>query len=384
MTRVELTPAALIASLSQIASASTEAACAQALVASAALLQSAVLDEQSSDEFHAALDAVTPELAGHLREALDRAVNFHLLDDGGTLGLWMVPVVLNTAKMLPSIIPLETKSLNAMKMSGCLLQQLGLSADQTGGDRTGWTYMLPALYSDAQIRNVDVGDLIRLPHEARAVVRGELDGVSFSAGEDQGAVNGSGLYFMPFVAYCPAGLPPSLPATSTKALNRMQQWIAMTLDPVLSDKFTCHIAPLPQPFTLALRVGERLHLDVKLRELMMRVTTDSGVQPNGLAALVAPYATRQDDGTYMIGVSLVARMTKNVVATLALPVETDDGQEELALALHILRDLGMEAIQQHTSPINTFACQHCGGVQFALPTLAIANRGLACAADGVH
>lgn len=385
MNRVELTSAALVASLSQIASATTEAACAQALVASASLIQNAILADQSAADFHAALETVPPALGAQMREVMDRAVNFHLMEDGGTLGLWMIPVVLQTRKPLPSVIPLETKSLNALKMAGCLLQQLGLSADKTGGDRAGWTYLIPALYSDDQIRNVDVGELIRLPHEARAVVRGELDSISFTAGEDQGAVEDSGLYFLPFVVYAPAGKAPALPAVSNKALNRMQQWISMTLDPVMGDTFNSNVAQLPQPFTLALRVGERLHMDFKLRELMHRVTVDSGVEPNGLAALVAPYATRQSDGTYMIGVTLVSRMTKNVIATLSLPVETDDGQEELALAIHILRDMGMDAIQQHSTPINTFACQHCGGMQFALPNPAVATRGITPPSTGhVH
>lgn len=378
MTHAELSAAALVISLEQVASASSEQTCAAALVGAASLIQQAVLDDQDPQAFHSAIDAVPGALGVQLRAVMDRAVNFHMLEDGGTLGLWMVPVVLSTPKVLPSIIALETKSLNAMKMSGCLLQQLKLSPAKSGGVRTGWTYVVPALYSEAQIRNTDLGELIRLPHESRQVIRGELKTISFDTGEEMNKEGeGSSLYFMPFVSYSPEGLQPSMPDASQKAIVRMTKWIAETLAPVLGDDFSSHIAHQPQPFTLALRVGERLRMDVKLREMMLRVSMDSGVEPNGLTALVAPYATRQSDGTFMVGVSLMSRMTKNIIATLALPVESEDGQEEVALATHILRDMGMASIQQHAAPINTFNCQHCGGVQFALPNPDFAGRGIA-------
>ncbi|KVP39536.1 hypothetical protein WJ87_04680 [Burkholderia ubonensis] len=365
-------------SLEQLASAKTEQDCASALVSAAALIQEAVVAGQSPKSFHEALDACPEGMGRELMAVMDRAVNFHLLEDGGTLGLWMLPVVISSSKPLPGTLPLETKTLNALKMSGCLLQQLGLSAARTGGNRIGWTFVLPTLYSDDQIRNADLGELIRLPHEAREVVRGERKAISFSAGEDTGNVEpGANLFYLPVVAFSPDGLPPSMPMGSAKTMNRMNQWVTATLEPVLKDAFVVHVAHLPQPFSLSLRVGERLRMDVRLRELMMRVCNDSGVEPNGLAALVAPYATRQSDGTFMVGVSLVSRLTSNVVATLALPVESEDGQEEVALAAHILKDMGMDCIQDFQHPIHTIACQHCGHFQFALPSADVAGKGLA-------
>jgi hypothetical protein len=385
MMNVELTPSSLVVSLEQLASAQNEQDCAAALVAAAATIQESVLSGQSAEEFQTALNACPEGLMGKLGAVMDRAVNFHLLQDGGTLGLWLLPVVVSTDKELPQVINLETQTLNAMKMSGTLLQQLGLTAKQTGGNRTGWTYVVPTLYSDDVIRTTDIGELIRLPHEAREVVRGERKAVSFTAAEVAGNVEpGANVFFMPFIAFSPEGLPPSLPMSSEKTVHRMTQWVNATLEPVFENGFVAHIAQYPQPFSLSLRVGERLRMDVRLRELMLRVSNDSGVEPNGLAALVAPYAMRQTDGTFMVGVSLVSRLTKNVVATLALPVESDDGQEEVALATHILKDMGMDCIQDFHEPIATIACQHCGNFQFALPSPDVAFKGIAETTKHVH
>ncbi len=385
MSSAELNTSSLTVALEEIANARTEQDCAHSLVAAAALVQAAILEEQPAEEFHEALEACPTRLGAQLSAVMDRAVNFHLLESGGTLGLWLLPVVLTASVELPAILPLETKTLNALKMSGTLLQQLGLTAGQTGGDRTGWTYVLPALYAEDQIRNADLGDLVRLPHEAREVVQGLREEISFSAGEDMGLRDeGSSLYFMPFVTFSPEGLAPVMPQGSAKMMNRMTQWVSATLEPALGHDFAVHVAHLPQPFSLSLRVGERMLMDVKLRELMSRVTMDSGVETNGLAALVAPYATRQSDGTFMVGVSLVSRMTKNVVATLTLPVESEDGQEEVALATHILKDMGMDCIQHTESPIHTIACQHCGGLQFALPSEEVAFRGVAEPGSRMH
>lgn len=385
MTCVELTPSTLMVSLEQLASAKTEQECATALVASATLIQSAVLARQPAESFHAALSTCPAELNTELAAVLDRAVNFHVLEDGGTLGLWLLPVVLSSDQQLPSILPLENTSLNAMKLSGCLLQQLGLSSAQAG-DRTGWSYILPALYADDQIRNCDLGQLVNLSQEARAIVRGELKTLSFDTGAMLPMPNaGANLYFLPFVTYAPAGVSQAMPLSSARMVTRMTQWVTATLEPRLGSDLVVHVGQLPQPFSLALRVGARLRMDVRLREVMMRVCSDSGVEPNGLAALVAPYAAQHSADTFMVGVSLVSRLTKNVVATLSLPIETADGEEELALATHILKDLGLRCIEDYHQPIETISCQHCGGIQFAMPTPALVAKNLVMAgANHVH
>lgn len=374
----ELTPSSLMVSLKQLATAESEQACASALVSAASLIQTAVLNEQSPESFQEALDSCPIDLRHELGAAMDRAANFHLLESGGTLGLWLLPVVISSSKELPATIPLETSTLTAVKLSGSLLQQLGLSALKTGGKRSGWTFVLPSLYSDEQIRNTELGELIRVPHEAREVVRGQREAVTFCAGEGSAEVApGANLFYLPFVTFSPEGVSPAMPLGSAKTMNCMTRWVTGTLEPRLKDNFVVHVAHVPQPFTLGLRVGDRLLTDVRLREVMLRVCNDSGVEPNGLAALVAPYATRQSDGTFMVGVSLVSRLTKNVVATLALPVESENGLDEVALATHILKDMGMECIQDAHEPIQTTACQHCGNFQFELPNPEIAGTGMA-------
>jgi len=385
MNIADLTPTSLLTSLEQLACAATEDACASALVSAAGLVQEAVLGGQSGDSFHGALSTCPQDLGMQMTAVLDRAVNFHLLASGGTLGLWLLPVVVNAGKALPSTIPLEARTMNGLKMSGCLLEQLGLSTAMAGGKRAGWTYILPALYSDEQIRNIDLGELIRLPHQARDVVRGARKAVSFDAGADRAGAAGVSLYYLPFVAFAPEGLPPTMPMGSAKTTTRMTQWATDTLQPMLADGFSVHVGHVPQPFSLALRVGQRLRTDVHLRELMQRVSAESGVAPNGLAALVAPYATKQTDGTFMVGVSLVSRLTKNVVATLSLPAESEGGEDEVAQVTHILKDMGMDCIQDFHAPITTIACQHCGNLQYALPNAQVAFDSMAKpSAENLH
>jgi hypothetical protein len=385
MTFASLTPSALTASLEKLASASTEDECAVALVSAAGMIQEAVLVGQSQESFHDALDACPNGLGEQLKAVLDRSVNFHLLAEGGMLGLWMLPVAINSNHSLPATIDLERTTLNALKMSGCLLEQLELSKAKTGGDRSGWTCVLPTLYSDVQIRNADIGELVRLPHEARDIIRGDVQALSFSAGPNTGDVEpGVQIYYLPFVAFAPQGVPPTLPLGSAKTTARLTQWVNATLAPTMANEFALTVGQLPQPFTLALRVGDRLRTEVVLRESMHRICASSGVEPNGLAALVAPYSTATSDETFMVGVSLVSRLTQNVVATLSLPVVSEAGQEEVALATHILNDMGMDCIQDFNGALQTSACQHCGKFQYALPNVEVAGNKMAAPAANVH
>jgi hypothetical protein len=362
-----LTSSSLFVSLQQIASAATETECATALVSAASLLQESVLKGQSPESVREALESCPDEMGMHLGAMMDRAANFHPLADG-TLGLWLLPVAISASAALPATIALESASMNGLKMSGCLLEQLGLSAAKAGA-RTGWTFVLPTLYSEEQIRNVDLGTLVRLPHEARDVVRGTRKALNFVAGPGAEVCDaGVNLYYLPFVTFAPEGMTQTLPLASAKTTTRITQWATASLQAMQAGSATVHAGPAPQPFSLALRVGTRLRMDAYLRESMQGVCAASGVEPNGLSALVAPYATRQTDGTFMVGVTLVSRLTKNVVATLALPVESADGEDEVALTIHVLKDLGMECVQDVPAPIDTIACQHCGNFQFALPS----------------
>lgn len=378
MKNAVLTSSSLFVSLQQIASAKSEADCANALVSAASLLQQGILTGQSPESVREVLESCPEHMGMHLGAVMDRAVNFHPLGDG-TLALWLLPVALSASAALPATIALETSSMNALKMSGCLLEQLGLSAVKAGS-RTGWTFVVPTLYSEEQIRNTDLGQLVRLPHEARDVVRGTRKALDFIAGAGaESCEPGVNLYYLPFVTFAPEGLAQALPLASAKTTTRITQWATATLQAMDFDGVTVHAGPAPQPFSLALRVGVRLRMDAYLRQSMQGVFAASGVEPNGLAALVAPYANRQTDGTFMVGVTLVSRLTKNVVATMTLPVESADGEDEVALTIHVLKDLGMECVQDSPAPIDTIACQHCGNFQFALPNADVAGNAAATA-----
>lgn len=364
-----LTAPNLQVALEQIASASSETECAQALSAAASMVQSAVLTGQSPDSVREALEAGEQFGMTQLGAVIDRAVNFHTLESGGSLGLWLMPVTISSDATLPSSIALETASLNPMKMGACLLEQLELSPGKTGGDRAGWTVVIPALFSESNIRSTDIGQLISLPQQARDFVRGTRKELTFSGGSNLTAsAAGVTLYYLPVVAFAPEGTMPALPLSSAKTNTRLTQWAAETFKALNISDVAVQPGPAPQPFSLALRTGGRLRLEVSLRQMMTQVCAHSGVEVNGLAALVAPYAIRQTDGTLMVGVTLVSRLTENVVSTLTLPVISDDGHDEVALAIHVLKALGMECIQDIPTPINTIACQHCGNMQFAVPS----------------
>ena len=380
--KFELTAQSLLSALQSVATAATEAECGQALVSAASLLQKSVLVGQSPETVREVLESCPEDMGLHLGAVMDRAANFHTLADG-TLGLWLLPVALSASVALPATIALENTSLNGLKMSGCLLEQLNLSAAKAGA-RTGWTFVLPTLYSEEQIRNTDLGELVRLPHNARGVVQGTRKAINFEAGAGAAVCDaGVNLYYLPFVTFAPEGITHTLPLASVKTTARITQWASATLKAMNLEGVAVHAGPAPQPFSMALTVGMRLRMDAYLRESMQGVCAVSGVEPNGLTALVAPYATRQMDGTFMVGVTLASRLTKNVVATLSLPVESNDGEEEVALTIHVLKDLGMECVQDVPAPIDTIACQHCGNFQFALPGDDVAGN-VPCSASNLH
>lgn len=374
---IALTPAALTATLHNVVSAKNEVDCATALVSAASLIQEAVLSNLDAEEFRKILSACPDSLNGVLGQALDRAVNFHVTDEG-TLGLWLIPVVLSSSKALQARIALENASMNGLRLLGSVNQQMGLSSDKLGDGRLGWSYLIPALYDVNQVRGADLGDLIRLPQHARQAVQGSRESVKFLAGESADKLEpGVSLYFLPMVAFHPAGVAISIPAESERTGYRLTQWIKDTLTPSIGTDFYVRAALRPQPFSVALDVGERLRLEANLREIMGRVCIERGVEPNGMSALVAPYAVRQLNGQLMLGVSLVSRLTGGTMATVSLPVETKTGAEEVDLVTHVLKDMGMHCVQDRSEPIPTIACQHCGGVQFAMPSPECAAHGMA-------
>lgn len=362
-----LSTTSLNLALEAIAQASSESAVADALTAAAAMIQNAVLSGQGAEEIRAAIESCSSKFSSQMAAVLDRAVSFTLLDDGTTLGLWLLPVVISAPDTLPSLIHLETASLNGLKATALLQAQLGLAG--TGG----WTYALPMLISMDMATSADLSDLVKLPHQAHAVVRGAAKTVTFNQDTTEiRSANGRSIYFLPFVAKHPAGADINLPAPSERVNHRVGKWIAESLEQqrgVLTD-VAVHVAPQPHAFAAALPVGERLFIDVRIREMLTAVCDQVNIQPNGLAALVAPYVTKQMNDTYVLGVSLVSRLTGSFVATLSLVVDYDDTEGHIVgMTSRILGEVGMQVIQLRHDPINTISCQHCGNLQFALPAI---------------
>jgi hypothetical protein len=379
--------------LEAVADGPSEDACAGALVVAADMVQEAVLADQPGEEMLAVLEQCGIQHHAAQAAVLNRAADFHRLDDGGTLALWLLPVSLGAPASLPETISLAADGNHAMRMSGALLSQLGLSADLTKRSSAetpvGWTYLLPALYAIDCMANADLGELIRLPREALAVVHGARRRVSFQYAEDVKSDNaGRGqVYVLPFVAYHPPGATINLPDASEKMVERMTRWIRASVE-VEGDESLLSVRVLsqPQPYSTALTVATRLRREEVVRDALSQMMERAGVQANALAALVASYnivkslangtPAEDEQGVLKLGVSLVSRLTGSVVGTATLTVDSDDGVEEVALTTYLLNQLGVTCTEHRSAPITSIACQHCGGVQLAYPSAQAAQRGV--------
>lgn len=374
--RTQVTPGNLSSSLLEIMSATDEDQCARAIVAAATIIQESILAGQPSDDVTEVLSNCPSALASALATAMDRAVSVSSLEDGSSLALWLLPVVLSSEAALPSTIALETRSINGLKTAAYIQSQMGL--DSAGG----WVYMLPTLLSAEQIRQARIDGLVKLPHQARAVVRGRTKSVGFRGDPMLAASDpGVSLYFLPFVAHHPVGAAIGLVPASERTMHRVSRWVLDSIGRRPEQTFEAHVAAAPQLFSEALAVGERLCMEVSLREMVLTVCEHAGVEPNGLAALVAPYsvAVDEDDDSQVLGITMVSRLTGAYIATLPISMGTFGPQDQehqglrVNLAYRILQDMGMQAIQLRHEPIETFACQHCGNLQYARPTVTPAS-----------
>lgn len=365
--RAPLSSSSLLVALNAIATAKTPEECGQALVTGATLVQDAIAIRQAPHEVQAALNACPDELGQALGMVLDRAVSIHHNDDGSALALWLLPVVVSCGAELPSMLRLEQTSMSGLKLAAYLQEQLGLPPA-----KNGWVSALPVLYHNDQLKSSDLGALVDLPHLVRESIRGTGPAVNFGEAEAMSIGAGVALYHLPVVAHHPAGTDIILPAPSDKTTHRATKWVTDTLNQMGVQDVAIHVAPTPRVFADAFVVGERLKLDVEIRERIMQVCDETGMQPNGLAALVAPYVTRQmDDGTHVLGVSLVSRLTTSFIATISLPFSgiTNADHDEVALIGRILQELGMQVVQMRSEAIETISCQHCGHLQYSMPAV---------------
>lgn len=383
-----LTPASLIASLENIAASQTEQERSVQLVTAATLIQDSVLAGVEPTVFDAAIDSVTSRLQPYLNAVMNRTVDFHAQSNGSTLGLWLLPVIVAIDNAnLPPVLPLETDSLNLLKMGGLLLKQLGLATAvdraKAGKSTMGWTHVIPALYSLEQITSADLHALVDVTLQARAVVRGDRADIAFNCGPEVEPRPGECLYFLPVVVNHPEGAPLTMPAACQVTAARLTTWVASTIRQQNDGlEALVHVAQAPHPFTVALDAGERFELDFKVRNLLGKVSVKANIHAHGMAALVAPYAINGGE-SYVLGITLVSRMTNTVLATLAIPVKTD-GQSEAQLAANTLREVGLESIQLSPDAIGSVECQHCGGLQYAHPSHEVAARGMLAMAPNIQ
>lgn len=384
-----LTPASLLSSLEVLAAASSEAERRARMDESATLLQDAVLAGGAREDFDAAIDSVLSGYQSHLNAVMNRSVNFHVQADGSALGLWLVPVMVAVdGALLPSILPLEAGSMNQLKLSGLLLKQMGLNTAfdrvREGKRGAGWAYILPSLYSMEQITGAELPELVSVPQQAKATIRGERLDVIFDCGAMVAPRKGQCLYYLPVVFSHPDGIPAQVTMTADEVMAaRLRTWVEATIrqsNDGLKSRVSCLGAP--SPFTFALDAGERFELDFKVRELLSSVSASVNVHAHGMAALVAPYSIPEAE-TFALGVTLVSRMTNAILATLTVPLNTD-GLDEASWIKATLIAAGVASVEVRTEPVESYVCQHCGGVQHLAPSPQFANVGVAEMAANIH
>ena len=374
MTFAELTPASLNVALEALASSKNEQDCAQSLVSAATLFQSAVLANQAPAEVKAAIAQIPAHLLASYQAVLNRCVNFHFMEDGSMLGLWLLPVIITAKTSLSSIIKMETKSINNLKLGSLLQKQLGLTTSATGLGRPGWTHIVPSLFAYEQLKTVDVAELIRLPHAASALAKSAKHDVVFKTGNAHDVEAGTNLYFLPFVAYMPAGALETEPQASVETIERMSAWVEATL----GDEVTVEVAPTPQPYSFALGDGKRLRAMVQIKTDVAELCNEDNIQPNALAALVAPYDVGGNgEFVAVVGVTLVSRLDGQVVRTFAINALSRNAVEDVALVKFALQDLGMDCIEAHSAVHVTGTCQHCGNMQYDMPNPELFLKGIA-------
>lgn len=383
-----LTPASLLNSLEQLAAAKSDEDSGVLLVTAATMVQEAVSRGVTPEAYDEAVDSIPSRLASHLQAVLNRTVEFQSQEDGSCLGLWLVPVVVSVENAsLPPVLPLETESLSRVKLGAHLLKQMGLNdaieRAQAGQSRMGWTHVVPCLYSLEQITSADLFDLVDLPQQAQAYIRGAAADVEFDCGELVEATPGAALYFLPVVVNHPEGAAIPMPQQSESMAERLSNWVSATIRKSNNGlEAAVHVSPQPHPFTVALDTGEDFHLDIKVRQLLAKVSTSANVHAHGMAALVAPYAVQRGE-EFILGITLVSRMTRTVIANLAIPVETD-GVMEAVVAANALRGAGVQSVELHTDPILSVVCQHCGELQYAKPNDDTASRGVLEIANNIQ
>lgn len=363
-----LTASRIEDALVKISRASGEPNLRVALVSAATLVQTAILGGQSAADLYQALDTLDGvEGSAYVDAVLNRSVDFHLLEDGSTLGFWLLPVAIDHPAVTSATIDLRVDSLQLLRASADLAHQLGML-----GDSKGWVAAFPRLISGTALQQADLSALIRFPHSARKLMQGLVKGVDFKV--DPSLTAEAGLYYLPLVTKHPVGADIHTPQPSAAVTARIEAWVAESL-PVRSR---VHAPKGPLPFSDAMAAGDQFLRQLTFDTIITAVVTDMGVAPGGLNIILAAYRTDSPAGSHeYLGCTVSSLLTGAVLSTVALPVPTQ-ATPYLAEAKTFLLAQGVAAVQLMPEPIPAVVCHHCGELQFSLPA-----RGTAQPAQSV-
>lgn len=364
-----LTSDSLKAALLALAEAKTEQDIGMSFVAAATLMQDAVKAGQTGESFSNALASIDdPRLAEYLLLVLSRAVNFHYQEDGGVLGFWLLAVTLDKSQFTDASLALKMDSMQLLRASADLSKQMGLSVADGG-----WVCVLPKLISATALQNTELGDIIRLPQQARRWVQGQVKEVSFNVDNEVEAEHG--LYYLPMVVRHPASQGINSPSSDEKVMFRVTKWVKESL-PEAAD---ITVLGAPEPFSMALESGERFFRSKYFEDFVGETEARFGVSPRGLVCLLASYHTEDDEE--FLGLSLVSKLTGDVLNTTAVPLKS--AVTHLNECKAVLQSLGVSCVMAPES-LDSKACQHCGELQYAIPRITHATGPGAGSTQSLH
>lgn len=359
----KLTQEILTASLAAVQTAQVEAR-EETISNVKSLIQSAILGSQPAQEVVAIFNAVSNKQLPIMAEVVRASINSQELPEG-KLGLWLIPVTVATQDNLPAKIDLQA-GLPGLKAAAAAQKALGLTASG------GWAHALPTLLSKDYVAQADLYDLISLPVKVREFVRGDRNSVGLNDIPNLPTSSGkTSLYFLPVVGFLPQGVEAAA-ADAEQLRHRVATWVIASLNAETSSELTLNdvlVGLNPLPFSDAVSEGLHMLMQVQLKEAANEILAKSGISASGVAAMVAPYVVKgMPEGDYVVGVSLVSRLTGGFLATITMGV--DFGADEaylIGLARQSLVDMGMQMIQSKLEMVETTCCQHCGHLQYEVP-----------------
>lgn len=378
----ELTPATLWPALKAISTSRSEQECSDALLSAVTLLQNAVLNNQDPDSFNAALKSVPPEMAHCLMEVLGCAVDCHQESNGATLGLWLLPVSISIDKGFETPVSLLS-GMPALRASGQLLEQLGLTPTQLGTAAGGWVYPIPALYTPDQLNSSEMSVLVQLPHATRRVVRGDAKGVALPLGKDS-CLPGSNVLYMPFIAYSPRGQE-HVRQLSEKFVSAMTKWVTASMTGNgLTGSVTVGVPAVPRPFSESLQDTPMQAFRAKLRYFLDLAVRNSGVSPKGMVAHLTLSAIPQTGVQHLLCIRLKAHLTRQPLGSIEMPTFTIESLDEMTEAKQLLRELGVARVQTSRAPIDSLPGSHRGGLQVLVPPDALVEHAMVDPPPSLH